>query len=134
MNNSKKWVFIVNPISGNNFGSTVVPKLKEKIEQYKIDAEIVMTERHGHATEIAEEYHKKGFYYFIAVGGDGTIHEVGGACVGKKDFVFGVVPAGTGNDFNQNLGFPDRFEEEHWEVFFQFRSPNSSYCHCRQPV
>ena len=96
MTETKKWVFIVNPIAGNNFGSSIVPTLKAKIEQFGVDAEIVITERHGHASEITEEYHKKGFYYFIAVGGDGTIHEVGRACVGKKDFVFGVVPAGTG--------------------------------------
>lgn len=130
MAETKKWVFIVNPISGNNFGATMVPVLEEKIKQFGIDGEIVQTERHGHASEITEEYHKKGFHYFIAVGGDGTIHEVGRACVGKKDFVFGVVPAGTGNDFNQNLGFPDRFEEKHWEIFFQEHILNMDYGKC----
>jgi diacylglycerol kinase (ATP) len=32
------------------------------------------------------------------------------------------VPAGTGNDFIQILGFPDRFSEEHWDLFFQQHS------------
>ena len=85
---AKKWVFVVNPISGNNFGITMKPILKQKLEQYKINGEIVMTERHGHASEITEEYHARGYDYFIAVGGDGTVHEVGRALVGKKDFVF----------------------------------------------
>ncbi len=130
MTKTKKWVFIVNPIAGNNFGITQVPVLKEKIEQYKIDGEIVMTERHGHASEITEEYHKKGFDYFIAVGGDGTTHEVGRVLVGKKNFVFGVVPSGTGNDFNQILGFPNRFEEKHWEIFFQQHIIHMDYGKC----
>ncbi len=127
---AKKWVFVVNPISGNNFGITMVPILKQKLEQYKIDGEIVMTERHGHASEITEEFHAKGYDYFIAVGGDGTVHEVGKALVGKENFVFGVVPAGTGNDYNQNLGFPDRFTDDHWEIFFQENIISMDYGKC----
>ena len=30
-NVNKEWVFIVNPIAGNGFGKTIVPKLKEMI-------------------------------------------------------------------------------------------------------
>ena len=28
----KKWVFIVNPVAGNGFAKTLVPKLREMIE------------------------------------------------------------------------------------------------------
>lgn len=31
----------------------------------------------------------------------------------------GIIPAGTGNDFIQILGFPDRFEEHHLDIFFK---------------
>ena len=37
----------------------------------------------------------------------------------EKNVTIGIVPAGTGNDFIQILGFPDRFEEEHWKVLFE---------------
>ena len=30
-----------------------------------------------------------------------------------------MIPAGTGNDFIQILGFPDRFSDEHWNLLFQ---------------
>ena len=30
----------------------------------------------------------------------------------------GIIPAGTGNDFIQILGFPNRFGEKEWDIFF----------------
>ncbi len=39
----------------------------------------------------------------VAVGGDGTVHEVAAACVGTKK-VMGVLPAGSGNDYVKALG------------------------------
>ena len=39
----------------------------------------------------------------VAVGGDGTVHEVAAACVGT-DRVMGVLPTGSGNDYVKALG------------------------------
>ena len=73
---SKEWVFIVNPIAGNGFGKEIVPKLGEMIRKHNVDAEIVLTERSGHAAELSEQYYKRGFRYIIGVGGDGTFNEM----------------------------------------------------------
>ncbi len=114
----KKWAFIVNPIAGNGFGEGILPELRKKVDEYGIDAEIVITSRHGEASELSADFLKKGFNYIIAVGGDGTMNEVANPLIGQNDVVTGLVPAGTGNDFIQILGFPDRFGEEHWKSFF----------------
>jgi len=114
----EKWAFIVNPIAGNGYGEVIIPELKENIKRYKVDAEIAITERNGHATELSADFLARGFKYIIAVGGDGTMNEVGVPLVGHKDVITGIVPAGTGNDFVQILGFPDRFTEKDWETFF----------------
>lgn len=117
-NTEPRWVFIVNPIAGNGFARSIVPTLKEMIRKHNADAEIVFTERSGHAAELSEEYLRKGFSYIIAVGGDGTFNELSRPLIGKKDVIAGIVPAGTGNDFIQILGFPDRFGDKEWDIFF----------------
>ncbi|HNW51027.1 MAG TPA: diacylglycerol kinase family lipid kinase [Prolixibacteraceae bacterium] len=114
-----EWVFIVNPIAGNSYAATLIPKINEEIAKHRIDADVVLTERKGHASELASQYVKSGVKYVVAVGGDGTLNEIARVLVNNQDIVLGVIPAGTGNDFIQILGFPNRFEEKHWDVFFQ---------------
>lgn len=118
MDHINKWAFIINPVAGNGYSLTVVPKLKELIEKHKIEAEIAFTERSGHATDLAEMFGNKGFKYIIGVGGDGTFNEIARSIISRKDIITGLIPAGTGNDFIQILGFPNRFREEDWEIFF----------------
>jgi diacylglycerol kinase (ATP) len=115
----KSWVFIVNPIAGNGYGKTIVPKLREMLLKHNVDAEIVFTEQNGHATELSEQYYRNGFRYIIAVGGDGTFNEVARALIDKENVTTGLIPAGTGNDFIQILGFPNRFAAKDWDVFFK---------------
>lgn len=84
-----------------------------------ISAEIVQTEYHGHATEIATRFLAAAYTHFIAVGGDGTMNEVAEPLIGNTSLTLGLIPAGTGNDFIQILGFPDRFKDRHWDLLFQ---------------
>ncbi len=114
----KEWVFIINPIAGNGFGKAIIPKLEEMIEKHGIQAELVMTQKPGHASELSATYLKKGFRYIIGVGGDGTLNEIARPLVNNKEVIIGIIPAGTGNDFIQILGFPNRFEESDWDMFF----------------
>lgn len=115
----EKWVFIVNPIAGNNFGRTMVPVIEEMIRKYNIEGEIVLTEYPGHATLLSATYAEKGTRYIIAVGGDGTLNEVARPLIDKKEIVAGIIPAGTGNDYSQIPGFPNRFTEKDWDIFFR---------------
>ena len=59
------------------------------IQKHNIDAEIVFTERSGHATELSEQYLKKGFRNIIAVGGDGTFNEMARSLVGNENVLPG---------------------------------------------
>lgn len=115
----EKWIFIVNPIAGNGFGKIMVPKIEEKIKEYNIDGEVVLTERSGHASDLSSLYCERGFRYIIGVGGDGTMNEIARPLINKKDVAIGTIPAGTGNDFIQILGFPDRFTENDWNILFK---------------
>lgn len=116
---NEKWVFIVNPIAGNGYARTIIPEIRTMIKKYDIDGEIVLSERPGHATELSGLYHDRGFRYIIAVSGDGTLNEIARPLVNRKDVVLGIIPAGTGNDFIQICGFPGRFTEKEWDIFFR---------------
>jgi diacylglycerol kinase (ATP) len=115
----EKWAFIVNPTAGNGFAKSMILVIEEKLKEYDIAGEIFLTERSGHATELSESCLAKGFRYIISVGGDGTMNEVARPLINRKDVVTGIIPAGTGNDFVQITGFPDRFSENDWDILFR---------------
>jgi diacylglycerol kinase (ATP) len=119
-NEKKQWAFIVNPIAGSGYAKTVLPKLEEMVKKNNISAEIVYTERTGHATELSAKYLEKGFGYIIGVGGDGTFNEISKPLI-NKNVVAGLIPAGTGNDFIQVLGFHDHLNEKEWDIFFNIK-------------
>ena len=68
--------------------------------------EVMLTERPGHAAEIAA--HAPGnTNTIIALGGDGVVHEVANGLMrrSREDRpVFAVIPAGSGNDYALTLG------------------------------
>ncbi len=114
----EKWVFIVNPIAGNSFAGTMVPVIEQKMKDYNIDGDIILTEYPGHASEISKSSVEKGIKYIIAVGGDGTFNEVARPLINNKEVVAGIIPAGSGNDYCQIPGFPNRFTDHEWEILF----------------
>jgi diacylglycerol kinase (ATP) len=114
-----KWVFIVNPVAGNGSARSQLPVLEKMIGKHNIDAEIVFTGHKGHAAELSSEYLEKGCRFIIGVGGDGTLNEIARPLINEPEVIAGLIPAGTGNDFIQILGFPNRFGESDWETFFR---------------
>lgn len=130
MEHNVGWVFIINPIAGNGFAGSYLKTLPDILRKYGIDGEISLTTSKGHATELAETAIKNGARNIVAVGGDGTISEVIQCLVNNKEIVFGAVPAGTGNDFINILGFPERFSDNHWEILFQQNIINMDIGRC----
>ena len=126
-NNKQKWAFIVNPVAGNGFGRKIIPVLEDKIARKNLNAEIFLTEYHGHATELSAKAAENGFRYIIGAGGDGTLNEIAIPLIGNTDITLGIIPAGSGNDFIQILGFPNRFDEHDWDVFEFWLSRFSSF-------
>lgn len=119
MKNKEKWNFILNPTAGGGFGKQMLPELEKQLANRALNASVQLTERHDHAVELSQKCLVDGCTHIIAVGGDGTMNEVARPLIGQSQVVTGLIPAGTGNDFNQILGFPDRFGEEHWDIFFR---------------
>ena len=67
--------------------------------------DLVRTERPGHGAELASQAAKSGIERVVAVGGDGTVHEVAnGLIAAGSRAALGVVPTGSGNDFAKLVG------------------------------
>lgn len=61
----------------------------------------------GHAAKLARQAGEQGCHLVIAVGGDGTVHEVANGLMQlspEKRPGLGIVPVGSGNDFSYCLG------------------------------
>jgi YegS/Rv2252/BmrU family lipid kinase len=64
-----------------------------------------VTERSGHARDLAADAVRAGAALVVAWGGDGTVNEVASALV-HQDVTLGIVPAGSGNGLGRDLGLP----------------------------
>jgi YegS/Rv2252/BmrU family lipid kinase len=102
-------IAIINPISGAGADRTAasrrVAMLREAADRRGISVDIQLTERAGHARELAAAAVASGAALVIAWGGDGTINEAGGALM-RTPAVLGVVPAGSGNGLAAALAVP----------------------------
>lgn len=101
----KKIVFIMNPISGTVKKAGIPKLINENLDMEKFCFDIVNTEYAGHATSLAKEASQKGIDIVVAVGGDGTINEIGRALVGT-DTAMGIIPCGSGNGLARHLMLP----------------------------
>jgi len=99
-----KHLFIVNPIAGKGKALKLIPKIKELFNS-EDDYIIEVTQRPGHATEIARSYSNTGNFRVYSVGGDGTLNEVLNGIAGSN-CCLGVIPCGSGNDYVRNLIYP----------------------------
>lgn len=119
MERKNRWVFIVNPVAGNGFAGSYAQRVTNMAGRHGVEAEIVFTKAPGHATEIADDYARRGYPVVCGVGGDGTFGEIVQGLMDKKNVTFGAVAAGTGNDFIAITGFSSRFADDEWESFFR---------------
>ncbi len=101
----KKITFILNPISGTISKAGVPELIDNTIDKDIYDYQLVFTERAGHATEIAAAEVAKGTDIVVAVGGDGTVNEVGRALV-HTNTALAILPCGSGNGRARHLVLP----------------------------
>lgn len=100
-----KTLLIVNPTAKHGETGALVPVIERLLQNVPHD--LVLTERMGHATALATA--AAGYDTVVAVGGDGTVHEVLNGLMGHPEDtrpVLGVLPTGSGNDTRRTLGVP----------------------------
>lgn len=112
---SGDWYIIANAHAGSSKTIGLWEKAQKELDAHSIGYKIVRTAHKGHARELAREAVSQGWRKLLAVGGDGSIHEVlGGVLEGCADtgadpaeFTLGVAPIGSGNDWLKSFGLSD---------------------------
>ena len=98
-------VAIINPVSGTG-SKDRIPRLIDTVVNHDInDVSIIATEYAGHAREIAAQAVADGADVVAAIGGDGTVNEVGSSLCGT-DTALAIIPCGSGNGLARHLRIP----------------------------
>lgn len=105
-----KLLAIINPISGMGGKGKMPSLIKERLASNRFDIEVVFTERSGHATVLAQDAVSDGCDIVLAVGGDGTVNEVGRAVCGTST-ALAILPCGSGNGLARHLHIPMNAEK-----------------------
>ena len=103
-----KFRFIFNPRSGHNARDPrLLQQTRDFIASHRLDATLVATERPQQATELARRAAQEGCDVVVAIGGDGTMNEVGKGLLGSPA-ILGLIPCGSGNGLGRHLGIVGR--------------------------
>ena len=97
--------FIINPISGIGSKDELPEIIEAYLDHTKFEYDIALTEYRKHAKKIAYEASLEGIDIICAVGGDGSVHEVGTSLIGTKTKL-AILPCGSGNGLARHLGIP----------------------------
>ena len=97
--------FIINPKSGVHKKADIPGLIEDNLDLARFEYEIVYTEYRKHAIKLAKAASKKGIDIVCAVGGDGSVHEVGTALIGTKTHL-AIIPVGSGNGLARHLKIP----------------------------
>lgn len=114
-NTTDKWLAVVNVFAASRKAGSIWKKAAVKLEQAGIDYKARFTGGEYNATELSRIAASNGYRRFIAVGGDGTIHDVlngiaeyvysaADESVRFSDFTMAVIPVGSGNDWVKSAG------------------------------
>ena len=100
-----KTCFILNPKAGPSQRHDLPALIARYFGAREADYEIRPTEYAGHAVELARTAAAEGFAVVAAVGGDGTVNEVGRGLLGTET-ALGIIPQGSGNGLARHLKVP----------------------------
>ena len=100
--------FIINPKARNGYCVEIWKKIELQLKVEKISYLAFFTEYPNHAQILARQIASKNHHekLVVAVGGDGTMHEVINGLVKYKNITLGFIPGGSGNDFSRGFQIP----------------------------
>lgn len=114
MNASHRKLIILNPVAGKGRAGRRQHDIERLMSEHGMSFDMRLTERPGHATEIAAAACDDGYDVIVAAGGDGTVNEVVNGMMAARSAshgaALGVLSVGRGNDFCYGADLPGTLE------------------------
>ena len=102
------WKVIVNPNAGSGRGGREWDEISNLLKAADIKFSSEFSQFKYNSMDLVKKAYQEGYRKFIAVGGDGTIHEVVSGIMSLNthdpDVLLAVIPVGTGNDWGREWG------------------------------
>jgi diacylglycerol kinase (ATP) len=99
----EQFLAIVNPAAGGGRAAKLAGPQLSRLRESGLPIDVIASTGPGHATQLSREAYDQGYRTFLAVGGDGTTHEIINGIFGREGVVdrvaLGFLPMGTGNSF-----------------------------------
>lgn len=113
--NKKEWYIIVNPLAGSGKTMSKWVPAQKLLKRRKVPFYTVYTTHKHHASELAATAARMGYRRIMAVGGDGSLHEVFDGVLSwcedsrtsPEEFYIAVAPIGSGNDWIKAFDVPN---------------------------
>jgi YegS/Rv2252/BmrU family lipid kinase len=105
----RKVKLILNPMADMGRAWKVANDLRPIAQEFQGELTWSGTVYPTHAIDLARQAAEEGYDLVVAMGGDGTAHEVVNGLMqvpAERRPVLGVVPIGSGNDFAHSIGVP----------------------------
>jgi diacylglycerol kinase (ATP) len=99
----ERFIAIINPAAGGGRSARLAGPALARLREKNVPVDSVASTGPGNAVQLAREAYEQGYRRFLAVGGDGTAHEIlNGIFAGRPSaerVALGLLPLGTGNSF-----------------------------------
>ena len=98
-----RFLAIVNPAAGGGKSAKLAGATLTRLREKGLKIDVIASSGPGHAGDLAREAYTQGYRRFLAVGGDGTAHEILNGIFSRHAapdrIALGFLPLGTGNSF-----------------------------------
>lgn len=99
----ERFFAIVNPAAGGGKSARLAGSALARLRGKNLKIDMIASASPGHAADLARDAYVEGYRHFLAVGGDGTAHEVLNGIFSSnanpERIALGFLPLGTGNSF-----------------------------------
>ena len=112
MADPESWFIVINPVSGGGRARRYAPRLRAALDRRQLRHECAATTACGDATRLVAQAIRDGYRRLLALGGDGSFHELVNGLIAQADVspvqcLVAVAAHGTGNDWARTMQIPD---------------------------